>query len=186
VEKDSVKDAVYAKITQIERMREPEARAVLANLRQGLGKHIGEADLSFVLTGLDDFTDGRDDELKIIYAVLTIFSKQQQGTPIGKKSMYDKNTPFCKGLQQNDNYSKDESGKSFRKRFQVMLTSETREELLRHIRSLVALQKGIGFDYPKLASDIYRFGFDENRDEIRLKWGKEFYITKKSEEKDNG
>jgi CRISPR type I-E-associated protein CasB/Cse2 len=186
VEKSSVKDAVYAKITEIERMREAEARAVLANLRQGLGKHIGEADLSFVLSNLGDFADGRDDELKVIYAVMTIFAKHQQGTPIGTKSMYDKNTPFCKSLQQNDNYSKDEAGKSFRKRFQVMLTSGTREELLRHIRSLVALQKGIGFDYPRLAADIYRFGFDENRDDIRLKWGKEFYITKKSEEKDNG
>jgi CRISPR type I-E-associated protein CasB/Cse2 len=186
VEKSSVRDAVYAKITEIERMREPEARAVLANLRQGLGKHIGEADLSFVLSDLDDFADGRDEELKVIFAVLTVFAKHQQGTPINTKSMYDKNKPFCKSLRENPNFSADETGKGFRKRFQIMLTSQSREELLRHIRSLVALQKGIGFDYPRLAADIYQFGFDENRDDIRLKWGKEFYISKKSEEKDNG
>jgi CRISPR type I-E-associated protein CasB/Cse2 len=185
VEKSSVRDAVYAKITEIERMREPEARAVLANLRQGLGKHIGEADLSFVLSNLDDFAEGRDDELKVIYDVLTIFSKHQQGKPIKTNSMYNK-TPFCRSLRENPNFSTDETGKAFRKRFQVMLTSGTRDELLRHIRSLVALQKDISFDYPALASDIYWFGFDEYRDNIRLKWGKEFYITKKSEEKDNG
>lgn len=182
MDKRTVGDVVYLKIKEIENMNESTVRATLAKLRSGIGKGISSADLEFILKDLDDFAENRDKELKIIFDVLTIFAKHQQGINIKYQSMNNLKTPFCKSLQQIPNYEKSEG---IRKRFQAMLSSQTTDELTRHIRVLVSLQKEISFNYPKLANDIYNFEFDENRESIRLKWGKEFYIIKKSEETEN-
>jgi CRISPR type I-E-associated protein CasB/Cse2 len=164
-------------------MNESAWRATLAKLRHGQGKGIKAIDLEFVLSGLDDFAGDRDQELVIIIEVLALFAKHQQGMNIKNNCMYDPKVTFCKSLQQNPNYEK---GDGVRKRFQVMLSSQSTYELLKHIHSFVSLQKGIGFNYPKLAEDIYYFKDDEKRDEIRLKWSKDFYLkTINTEETEN-
>ena len=63
------------------------------------------------------------------------------------------------------------------------VTSESMCEISNHLRGLVQLikSKNIPLDYPDLAKDLFRFSYIEKRDEVRLKWGREFYRIYKEE-----
>ena len=58
-----------------------------------------------------------------------------------------------------------------------MVTSESIDEFAHHLRSMVQLLKaeGIGLDYVQLTKDLYWFQIPELRDNLRLRWGQDFY-----------
>lgn len=43
-------------------------------------------------------------------------------------------------------------------------------------------QKKIGLDYGKLSEDLYRYQFEESRDAVRLKWGRQYFGGIKNED----
>jgi CRISPR system Cascade subunit CasB len=170
-------DLVRKKIDSLKRQNEQTIRRTLAELRRGLGSKEPVFGLDFLLRDLEeDFLAGHDEELRVAYAVLTLFAKHQQGFDI-KTACVDEPGVNIGCAIRNDNETAE-------KRFQVLITSADRAELLEHLKSVVSILGGEGFDYAELARDVYSFGNADYRDSIRLKWGKKFYIVS-NENKDN-
>jgi CRISPR system Cascade subunit CasB len=134
--------------------------------------------LDFLLRDLsEDFLSGHDEELRVAYAVLTLFAKHQQG--------YDMKNTCVDVPGVNIGRAMRSDHETAEKRFQVLITSADRTELLEHLKAVVSILGGEGFDYAVLAGDVYSFGNPDCRDSIRLNWGKQFYIVsndKKDEE----
>jgi CRISPR system Cascade subunit CasB len=163
-------DLVRSRIDRLKRQSDQTVRRTLAALRRGLGIKEPVFGLDFLLRDLeDDFLSGHDEELRVAYAVLTLFAKHQQGFDI-KSNCVDIPGISIGRAMQSDNETAE-------KRFQVLITSADRAELLEHLKSVVSILGGAGFDYSALAGDVYRFGNPDYRDSIRLNWGKQFYIV---------
>jgi CRISPR system Cascade subunit CasB len=180
--KSMVYEAVNKRIEtlkNISKQSPPAVRRILAELRRGLGKPIGEYGFSFVLEGLDEsFLKNHDDEIEVIYEILTLFGKHQQSNDFPSNSMHEPKQRIGKAMQIYADKNNSESfKKSFGRRFEMLITSSDRTELLYHLRQMIALLDGIPFDYAELANDVFFFKFTEQRDKIRLKWGKDFYIN---------
>ena len=64
-------------------------------------------------------------------------------------------------------------------RFNQMAASADIAELAQHLRGIVTLLRAnsIPLDYIDLADDLYRYQFEDNRNSLRLKWGRDFYRT---------
>jgi CRISPR type I-E-associated protein CasB/Cse2 len=163
-------DLVRSKINSLKRQNDQTVRRTLAELRRGLGSKEPVFGLDFLLRDLDeDFLTGHDEELRVAYAVLTLFAKHQQGYDI-KTACVDVPGVNIGRAMRSDNGTAE-------KRFQVLLTSADRTELFEHLKAVVSILGGEGFDYAALARDVYHFGNADCRDNIRLYWGKQFYIV---------
>jgi CRISPR system Cascade subunit CasB len=170
-------DLVRKKIDSLKRQNDQTIRRTLAELRRGLGSKEPVFGLDFLLDDLDeDFLTGHDEELRVAYAVLTLFAKHQQGFDI-KTSCVDVSGVNIGRAMRSDNETAE-------KRFQVLITSADRAELLEHLKAVVSILGGEGFDYAALAKDVYNFGNADYRDSIRLKWGKQFYIITNNKKDD--
>ena len=81
---------------------------------------------------------------------------------------------------------------AIKRRFDTVLTANEFTEFAYHARGLIQLLRGgdITLDYPRLAEDLYRYQFDENRNRIRLRWGEDYYrvahLSIENAEKENG
>jgi CRISPR system Cascade subunit CasB len=161
---------VREKIDSLKRQNDQTVRRTLAELRRGLGSKEPVFGLDFLLRDLEeDFLTGHDEELRVAYAVLTLFAKHQQG--------FDIKTACVDVLGVNIGRAMRSDNETAEKRFQVLITSADRTELLEHLKAVVSILGGEGFDYAALAKDVYNFGNADYRDRIRLNWGKQFYIV---------
>jgi CRISPR system Cascade subunit CasB len=163
-------DLVRSRIDKLKRQSDQTIRRTLAELRHGLGNKESVFGLDFLLGDLDeDFLTDRDEELRVAYSVLTLFAKHQQG--------FDMKTACVDVPGVNIGRAMRSDNETAEKRFQVLITSADRAELLEHLKAVVSILGGEGFDYAELARDVYSFGNADYRDSIRLKWGKQFYIV---------
>jgi CRISPR system Cascade subunit CasB len=170
-------DLVRKKIDSLKRQNDQTIRRTLAELRRGLGSKEPVFGLDFLLGDLEeDFLSGHDEELRVAYSVLTLFAKHQQGFDM-KTSCVDVPGVNIGRAIRSDNETAE-------KRFQVLITSADRAELLEHLKAVVSILGGEGFDYAALAKDVYNFGNTDYRDSIRLKWGKQFYIITNNKKDD--
>jgi CRISPR system Cascade subunit CasB len=167
-----------------------DVRRILAELRRGLGKEIGECGFSFVLENLDEedikndgVNNDIDDVISVAYSILTLFAKHQQGN---SKLMHKEKQSIGSAMKIYKSKFSDDAAKSFKRRFEILITSSDRDELLQHLRQLISLLKDFPLDYVALANDVYKFKYSESRDKIRLRWGKDFYSNSKTKgEKEN-
>jgi CRISPR type I-E-associated protein CasB/Cse2 len=168
---------IRSRIDWLRRQNDQTVRRTLAELRRGLGKSDMVFGLDFLLRGLDeDLLSGHDDELRVTYAILTLFAKHQQGFDIKTACVDKENVNIGKALRSDNETAE--------KRFQVLITSADRAELLEHLKAAVSIMGGGGLDYAALAGDVYRFAYPEYRDRIRLNWGKSFYMYSKNNQED--
>ena len=163
-------------------------KSTLANLRRGIGKHPGSVPEIFEIT-LDGMPEQyvnasmeASDAEWAAHTALTLFALHQQGCDIKIKCMNQEGTPFGKAIRKLA--SNEDDLPRVKKRFDSFVTSENKEETAYHLRGLVQLLKSgeIPLDYPALAEDLYKF--IKYPDNVRLKWGRDFYRYQK-EEKDN-
>jgi len=72
-----------------------------------------------------------------------------------------------------------DSYEGIKRRFDKIVTADSLDELSNHLRGAVQLlrSEGIALDYGLLAEQLYRFQFVDNRNTIRLNWGRDFYST---------
>jgi CRISPR system Cascade subunit CasB len=167
---------VREKIDILKRQNDQTVRRTLAELRRGLGSKEPVFGLDFLLRDLEeDFLTDHDEELRVAYAVLTLFAKHQQGFDIKTACVDIPGVNIGRAIQSDNETAE--------KRFQVLITSTDRTELLEHLKAVVSILGGEGFDYAALAKDVYNFGNADYRDRIRLNWGKQFYIV--TNEKNN-
>lgn len=163
----------------------PMVNATLAKLRRGIGKPPGSLPelWDITLEGLQDSQAQQPHkgehpryEESAVHTALTLFALHQQGKEIKTQCMHAPDVSLGKAMRQLIR-QKPEREEAIKRRFIAATTSDSYEELTWHVRGLIQLLRSeeIGLDYAKLAGELYRFQFPDNRDGIRLQWGRELY-----------
>lgn len=163
------------------------AAELLAKLRRGAGKGVeccAEA-WEITLAGVPDELVGKNGETSCaevaIHTALTLFALHQQGN--------NGNNMSCTGISlgtavkmliNTDKTNVD----AVTKRFNTLVSSETFSRLAWYLRGVIQVLKadGIKLDYGELASDLYKFQLNGNKDKVKLSWGKDFYSYKGTED----
>ena len=175
------------------------SRAMLAKLRRGIGKQPGELPELFeiILGDMPEEFYGKGDRpsyaVGAIYTALTLFALHQQGKDrpmsVSGKSE-NKNTGNSLGtavgylVKQNR-----EREPAIKRRFDAVVTTNEFTELAHHARGLIQLLRAedIALDYPRFAEDMFWYQFDEKRNQVRLRWGEDYYrIVQLNVDKENG
>ncbi|WP_448062243.1 type I-E CRISPR-associated protein Cse2/CasB [Cellulomonas hominis] len=155
----------------------PWSRAALAQLRRGVGQPIGSLpDLLPLLVNPDSpppRTDEPTPDEIAIYTALTLYGVHQQSQ---HTRMHDRSRSFGAALGTL-RYSGGAENPGVVRRFQAMCTAPDLAELAEHARSLITLLRasGHGFHYGRFAEDLVRFQDPRHEDEVRLRWGRDFY-----------
>ena len=167
------------------------SKAVLAELRKGLGKRPGEIPKLWGILFSDMpeemFSKGREasKEEWAVYIALTLFASHQQGHSIEKECMYSVERPLGRALAMLVTRNEGTDQKEEREReankviqkFNAMATTDEISGLSYHLRNVISLlsSRGISLDYADLAKDLYRYQFDDGAFPVRLKWGQDLY-----------
>jgi CRISPR system Cascade subunit CasB len=169
-----------------------KVRATLARLRRGVGKPPGsDPELwRITLEGLPPELAGKDGmpshgELAV-HTALTLYAMHQQSNR--SKQMSVPGRKFGKAVRSlamkrdGNNY---ENG-SVKRRFIVAATSKTIQEFSHHLRGLIQLMRAedVALDYPELAKDLFVVQSPDCSDQMRLKWGQDFYYNSDDENDD--
>ena len=175
------------------------SKSMLAKLRRGIGKNPVEIPAVWEIT-----MDGLPDELQFkgrvencspteaewaIFTALTLFSLHKQGDNkaigSGKKG---EGSSFGAAVRRL--ISLDGSNEvPIKRRFDSIITSNDLSELSYHARGLIQLMRTstmpIMIDYPQFAKDLYYFQFKEGKNQVKLKWGQDFYFSNEKKNEKN-
>lgn len=165
---------------------EATARAALANLRRGVGKHPGAVpevwEYTLANVELPEQPYRRNGEPAeptteewAIHGALTLFALHQQSKDIRTDCMNAENIGLGSAIRRLVKNNDDRE--RVKRRFDRIITADSIEELLNHLRSMIQMLRadGIALDYAKLANDLRWFQHPDYRDRIRLQWGRDFY-----------
>lgn len=162
--------------------RDAVVRAKLAKMRRGIGEQPGAVpelwDLLF--DGLPEELEGRGNEPsraeKAVYTALTLYALHQQGKDLHSDFMYLENNTLGRAVGQLARRS-DGNEEAVIRRFNVVVTSADLTEFSWHLRNIIQLCKreSIPLDYAALARDLYEYQDLNRLDNVRLKWGRDFY-----------
>lgn len=163
-------------------------RAMLANLRRGIGKTPGEMPelWGIFLNGLDDALYGQNGNPSpaewAVYLSLTMFALHQQGSaePVQQENM--SLGKAAAGLIDRSK-NEDEERNRIMQRFGSVITASDMPELSHHLRGMIQIFKAnqVRLDYVQLAGDLLDFQYQDSRRKVQLRWGEDFYNNAKSE-----
>lgn len=191
-EKKAVSTVVNQVIYQLDKTREfSSAKAALANLRNSIGRPYSQTidiwPLLFEKMPVEFI--GRGEELtsreQAILTALQLYALHQQGV---EQSV---SKEFVKGQWNNVGESLSalragDDSSAIDRRFNVMITSTTYDELVHHLRQLVRMlrskKRREKINYGMLANDLNAFLLGDE-EKIRLKWSKAYYSTHHRQEK---
>jgi CRISPR system Cascade subunit CasB len=152
--------------------------AMFAELRRGIGKQPGEVPQlwGYFLEGMPESFYGDAQPSKAewaIYVAITLYALHQQGNNASwvlqeKQSI---GVAFARLIVS------DEDRERITRRFNILATASSIEELTHYLRGAVQLlrDKKIGLDYVRLAGELYRFQYPQQVANVRLRWGQDFY-----------
>lgn len=160
-------------------------KATLANLRRGLGKHPASNPVTWEATfyNLPEELHGKGTEPSYgemaVHNALTLFATHQQGKDLNTHLMHKEGNSIGKAMGKLVKVKGRDSYEGIKRRFDKIVTADSLDELSNHLRGAVQLlrSEGIALDYGLLAEQLYRFQFVDNRNTIRLNWGRDFYST---------
>ena len=160
---------------------ESATRSLLANLRRGIGEKPGSVPALWGITfdGLPESLCGTDTSPSraewAVHTALTLYALHQQGKEMKHQPMHQKGATLGKSLRKLIN--NDEEEKRVKRRFDAAATSDSLEEFSHHLRGLIQLLKSqsVPLDYASLAENLYWFQSPDQRDMVRLGWGRDFY-----------
>lgn len=167
-----------SKIAYIESIRTQSAgRAMLANMRRGVGKAPGELPelwgLIFDRMPEELLGDQAHSEAEwAVYSALTLYALHQQGSDESVQaadvSIGSAAVCLVKSADDTDRILK---------RLNLVATAVSQADLAYHLRGLIQLLKGEAakLDYARLAKELYLFRYPEAANEIKLSWGRDFY-----------
>ena len=186
----AVSGFVNGKINSIIGREESYIRAALAKLRRGIGKHPGKVpDIwDYTMDNLSVAFISHDDEPTptqwATHISLTLFAFHQQGKDIKQDPMSKHGASLGSAVWKLVSESGAESQDAIKRRFDTVVTSNSIEELVHHLRGLISIMKSksVPLDYPQLADDLLKFQSSEQRDMVRLRWGQDYYFTKGKDE----
>ncbi len=168
-------------------------KAMIANLRRGAGREIGELPqlLGILLKDMPKEFWSKDGtatkEEWVCYTVLTLYALHQQGYDAKKQWMHtDEEVSMGTALYRLKNsYGNDPNAEQrIVQKMRMLATAVDRKELSYHLRGIVQLLRsnGIFMNYQKLAGDLYEMQFQEGKKRVCLKWGQDFYGGRTQEE----
>jgi CRISPR system Cascade subunit CasB len=179
---NSISDTVYSytfsKIKYLESIRDTSAgKAMLANMRRGIGKQPGELpelwgivfeDIPDELTG----KSGPSDAEQSVYISLTLYALHCQGSETSMNASDVSLGKAAAGLVHTQ-----DDKERIEKRLNLVVSSNSLTDIAYQLRGIVYLLKndGIALDYPRLAKELYLFAFPAYSGEVKLKWGRDFY-----------
>lgn len=184
-------DKIIGKLTGS--LETSKTRADLANIRKSINGPTSQNmnTWGILFENLPVESLGRGPDLnnveKVVLTTLQLYALHQQGrkTPVQVKQKEEK----YDNLGQSLRALRIEGHKiPIDRRFNVMVTSASFEELTYHLRQLIKLLKSrteVGINYPKLGKDLYYFisGYEEG---VRSTWSRAYYyIEKKKEGEEN-
>jgi CRISPR system Cascade subunit CasB len=178
----------YKIMQMVESQNLSMVRSTLARLRRGVGSKPGsrpeiwDITLRDIPEALVGRWDNPSDAEWAVHTALTLFALHQQGKDIKSQCMSRDGYPLGTALRKLVRDDDDEN--RIKRRFDKVATADSMEEISHHLRGLIQLMKAedIPLDYPGLAEDLFRFQNPDLRDNIRLKWGREYYsFIKKNE-----
>jgi CRISPR system Cascade subunit CasB len=167
-------------------------KATLASLRHSIGRPINESKevwpILFESLPEEFLGQDGDDSLEEV-AILTaiqLYSLQQQGTSqnvFTKEADRNQNIGYSlKNLRKGDDTT------AVDRRFNIMITSSTFEELIYHLRHLLTLLKTKSsetkINYARLAEDLYWF-LKDYQESVRLNWARQYYKQDNKGEQQN-
>lgn len=161
-----------------------EKKAMLANMRRGVGKQPGELpelwDLIFENLPEELFGTGAASYSEwAIYTALTLYALHQQGHDVEKECMHEKNISLGEAAANLVKAEGSDSEERIEKRLNLIVTATSPRDLAYHLRSVIRLfsAKSITLDYALLAKQIYEMNFEEASQKIKMDWGRKFYRT---------
>lgn len=165
-------------------------RATLAELRRGIGKLPASLPKLWGITmdGMPAALVGKGGNPSrgewACYLALTMFALHQQGKDTKKAWMSQPNHGLGQAVRSL--VGGDDDLARVKRRFDQVVTADSPQELAHHLRNLIQLLKGAEkpLDYPALARDLYVFQNPEQRDAVRLSWGRGFYAYTQKEPDD--
>ena len=187
--KEKTRAYVAGQVKNLLKQKETGAgKAMLANLRRGIGKAPGEIPelWGVFLNGLDASLYGHNGEPSYaewaVYLSLTLFALHQQGNadPVHQENVSVGHA--AAGLIDRSK-NEDEERSRIMRRFGPVITATDMQELSHHLRGMIQLFKAnsVHLDYVQLAADLLDFQYQETRCRVQLRWGEDFYHIAKSE-----
>ena len=159
-------------------------KAQLAILRKSVGdKKIAEV-LPIIIKYIPDEYIGQKAELtdgeQAILNTMQLYAIVNQGN-IENLKVVERDNPWenmgtSLSLLRNRNASSDKA--ALDKRFNIMITSETYDEFLYHLRQMIRIiksKKQIYIDFPKLGEDLFAFLKGKEND-VRISWSRQYYL----------
>lgn len=195
--KITVYDATRKIIAKLENNSDTSFRkATLANLRNSVGRDLNQTVEIWPLifeNVPDEFLSKNGIltyEERAIIACLQFFAIHQQGKGTKVAIDYEETADKYKDLGSSLKSLRDyDNSNAIDRRFNVMITSATFEELIHHLRHLIKLLKARSsgsawINYPRLAQDLYWFQVGAS-DRVRLRWAQSYYSQNKPEKEEN-
>lgn len=175
-------DYVVERVTRWQRdylRRRPEALAILAKLRRGVGKDFGATpDLwPYILEGIpsDSPQGGGPSRAELaVHTALTLFAVHQQSRRV---EMHVPGPSLGVALRRLG--AQASSQVAVQRRFEALGTAESFTEITYHARGLITQLRGanIALDYGFFTDDLMRLQDRRTANRVRLRWGRDFYRT---------
>lgn len=166
----------------------------LAILRKSVGnKKIADV-LPIIIQYIPDEYIGQKAELsdgeQAILNTMQLYAIVNQGNIENLKVVEPRNLWENMGTSlsvlRNSNGSSDKA--ALDKRFNIMITSETYDEFLYHLRQMIRIiksKKQIYIDFPKLGEDLFAF-LKGKEDDVRISWSRQYYLVRDTVENRKG
>lgn len=173
-----------------------DGKAMLANLRRGVGNEPGEMPQLFGVILLDmpeEFMSESGIATKeewACYIALTLYALHQQGRPLESQPMHTKeNISIGRALSRLARVLNDPNAEQrMLQRLQKLATAVDMKELSYHLRGVIQILKsnGIPINYQDFAADLYEIQMPGSKKQVCFRWGQDFYRekNKKKEEED--
>ena len=171
---------VAGQIQKIQALPEHPNKAMLANLRRGIGRAPGDipalwgAFFHDLPQGLQSDRGKASPAEWAIYTALTLYALHQQGQ---SSSMHRSGNGLGYAVHKLAAPEKSPEESSVFRRFNALATASSAEELAHHLRGIIQLlrREGIPLDYAQLAEDLYWMQFSATAPRVRLRWAEDYY-----------
>ncbi|MCH3987740.1 MAG: type I-E CRISPR-associated protein Cse2/CasB [Lachnospiraceae bacterium] len=176
----SVRKVTNKIIQKIESQYGSQRAAILANLRNTIGKSLTDAEnvwpLMFENMPQEFLSKSGEEtqEEKAIFTTLQLYAMCMQGASGNVKSDSSYKGSIGASLKSGRSASDSEA---LDRRFNVLITADTFSELTYHLRQIIKIVKSkgnIAINFPKLADDLLWFQRGRQK-RICLRWAQEYY-----------
>ena len=177
-----VKDFTASRIFAIIKNKDENARkAALAKLRRGVGRSPAEYPSlwGYYLEKMPEELAGKNkiSEAEMsVYTALTLFALHQQGKSPDVSPMHVSGAGI--GAAVASLIKTDNDKTRVTRKFNLIASADDFDSAAHQIQAVIGMLRtqSIPLDYADLAGDFYKMHFSDSVDDVRMKWGKQFYI----------